>query len=109
MPCDHQIRTWLDPAAPAQLFPVCAGVYDALDSAGHLSSWRVFTDQLLIALDGTEYVASHEMHGDRCSQRTNRHGEVAYAYQVITPVMVAPGGTCGHPLGARVYHAARWS
>jgi hypothetical protein len=91
IPCDNQIRTLLDPVAPAQLFPVFAGVYDTLDSAGHLSSWRVFTDQLLIALDGTEYFASHEIHCDRCSQRTHRNGEVTYFHQVITPVIVAPG------------------
>ena len=55
IPCDNQIRTWLDPVAPAQLFPVFAEVYAALDGAGHLASWRGFADQLLIALDGTEY------------------------------------------------------
>ena len=54
-PCDHQLRTWLDPVAPAQLFPVFAGVYAALEEAGHWSSSRDFADQLLIALDGTEY------------------------------------------------------
>ena len=36
MPCDHQIRTWLDPVVPAQLFPVLAVVYGALEGAGHL-------------------------------------------------------------------------
>ncbi|MGH8059728.1 MAG: ISNCY family transposase, partial [Candidatus Entotheonellia bacterium] len=74
IPCDNQIRTLLDPVAPARLFPVFAGVYDALDSAGHLSSWRVFRDQLLIALDGTAYVASQAMHCERCSQRTHPNG-----------------------------------
>ena len=47
IPCDHQIRTWLDPVAPAELFPMFAGVYDALDGAGQVSHWRVFADQLL--------------------------------------------------------------
>jgi hypothetical protein len=91
MPCDHQIRTWLDPVAPAELFPVFAGVYDALDGAGQVSPWRVFADQLLIALDGTDYVASQEIHGARCSQRTHAKGQVTYFHQAMTPVMVAPG------------------
>jgi hypothetical protein len=91
IPCDHQIRTLLDPVAPAQLFPVFAVVYDALEGAGHLSSWRVFADQLLIALDGTAYFASQEIHGDRCSQRTHHNGRVTYVHQAITPVIVAPG------------------
>jgi hypothetical protein len=76
IPCDHQIRTWLDPVAPAQLFPVFAVVYDALDGAGHLAQWRVFADQRLMALDGTDYFASKEMHGARGSQRTHAHRQV---------------------------------
>ena len=91
IPYDHQIRTLLDPVAPTQLFPVFAMVYDALDGAGHLSQWRVFADQLLIALDGTEYFASQQIHGARCSQRTHAHGPVTYVHQAITLVMVAPG------------------
>jgi hypothetical protein len=91
LPGDHQIRTWLDPVAPAQLFPVFAEVYAALEEAGQLSSWRGFADQLLIALDGTEYFASKEIHGARCSQRTHANGQVTYVHQAITPVIVAPG------------------
>ena len=91
IPCDHQIRTWLDPVAPAELFPVFAGVYDALDGAGQVSHWRVFADQRLIALDGTDYVASQEIHGARCSQRTHANGPVTYVHQAMTPVIVAPG------------------
>lgn len=91
IPCDNQIRTLLDPVAPAQLFPVFAGVYAALEEAGQLSSWRGFADQLLIALDGTEYFASKEIHCARCSQRTHANGQVTYVHQAITPVIVAPG------------------
>jgi len=91
IPCDNQIRTLLDPVAPAELFPVFAGVYDALDGAGQVSPWRVFADQLLIALDGTDYFASQEIHCARCSQRTHVNGQVTYFHQAITPVIVAPG------------------
>jgi hypothetical protein len=90
-PCDNQIRTLLDPVAPDQLGPVFAAVYDALEGAGYLSSWRVFRDQVLIALDGTEYFTSQEIHCERCSQRTHRNGRVTYFHQAITPVIVAPG------------------
>ena len=91
IPGANQIRTVLDPVAPAELFPVFAGVYDALEEAGHLSSWRGFADQLLIALDGTEYFASKEIHCARCSERTHANGQVTYVHQAITPVIVAPG------------------
>ena len=108
MPCDNQIRTLLDPVAPAQLFPVFDGVYKALERAGHVSAFRSFAGQLLMALDGTEYFASQEIHCARCSQRTHANGQVTYVHQAITPVIVAPGQPDGHSLGARVHHAARW-
>jgi hypothetical protein len=91
IPGEHQIRTWLDPVAPAQRFPVFAEVYAALEGAGPMWSWRVFADQRLIAVDGTAYVASQEIHGARCSQRTHAKGQVTYFHQAMTPVMVAPG------------------
>ena len=91
MPCDNQIRTLLDPVAPARLFPVFATVYAALERTGHLASWRVFADQLLIALDGTEYFASQAIHCACCSQRIHPNGQVRYVHQAITPVIVAPG------------------
>jgi hypothetical protein len=31
------------------------------------------------------------MHGDRCSQRTHRNGQVTAVHHVLTPVLVAPG------------------
>ena len=76
LPGDHQLRTWLAPVAPAQLFPVCAEVSAALEGAGHRWSWRVCADQRLSALDGTAYVASQASHGPRCSQRTHPNGKV---------------------------------
>ena len=91
IPCDHQIRTLLDPLEPAQLFPVFEGVYAALDRTEQLGSFRAFAGQLLMAFDGTEFFSSREIHCDRCSQRTHRNGQVTYFHQVITPVLVAPG------------------
>jgi hypothetical protein len=58
VPCDNQIRRLLDPVAPAQLFPVFAAVYTALEGAGHGAAFRAFAGQLLMALDGTADVSS---------------------------------------------------
>ena len=75
-PCETQIRTWLDPVAPAQLFPVFAGVYAALEGAGHGAAGRGFVAQRLIALAGTDSCASPERPCARCSQRPHPHGQV---------------------------------
>jgi len=91
IPCDNQIRTLLDPVAPAQLFPVFEEVYAALEGAGHVSAFRSFAGQLLMALDATEYFSSQAIHCEHCSQRTHANGRVTYVHQAITPVIVAPG------------------
>jgi hypothetical protein len=52
---------------------------------------RAFAGQLLMALDGTEYVSSQEIHCARCSQRTYPNGRVTSVHHAITPVSVAPG------------------
>jgi hypothetical protein len=76
LPCDNQIRRLLAPVAPAQLFPVFEEVYAALEGAGHVSAFRAFAGQLLIAWDGTAYVSSPEMPCAHCSQRPHAHGRV---------------------------------
>jgi hypothetical protein len=70
---------------------VFAGVYAALERAGHVSAFRAVAGQLLMALDGTEYVSSQQMHGAQCSQRTHANGRVTYVHHALPPVMVAPG------------------
>ncbi|MGH8059234.1 MAG: hypothetical protein ACREOH_18700 [Candidatus Entotheonellia bacterium] len=98
IPCENQIRTRLDPVAPARLFPVFEGLYGALERAGQVSAFRCFAGQLLMALDGTESFASQAMPWARCSQRTHAKGQVTYVHQAITPVMVAPGQPAVIPL-----------
>src|SRR5262245_28649945 len=58
MPCDNQIRTLLDPLAPSHLEPVFIEVFTRLAQHHMLDSFRVLGDQLLVALDGTNYFAS---------------------------------------------------
>jgi len=91
IPCDNQVRTLLDPVAPAQVFAVFALLYDALERAGQVALFRTFANQLLIALDGTQYFSSQQIHCEHCSQRRHDNGQVTYFHQVITPVIVAPG------------------
>lgn len=91
IPCDHHIRTRLDPVEPAQLFPILHVVSQALERAGQVSACRTCADQRLIAFEGTEYCSSQQLGCDNCSQRTPRNGRVTSLHQVMTPVLVAPG------------------
>jgi hypothetical protein len=85
IPCAQQIRTLRAPSDPAPLLPVCEGVSAALERAAPLGAFRTCAGQLRLAFEGTDDVSSPAMHGDRCSQRTQRHGPVTSVHPGIPP------------------------
>ena len=91
IPSDNQIRDLLDAVAPEQVFPVFEEILQVLAEKGQLEGFRSVADTLLIAIDGTEYFSSSQIHCSACSKRTQKSGETRYCHSVITPVIVAPG------------------
>lgn len=91
IPSDNHIRDLLDPVKPGQVFPVFEEILQVLDEQGQLRGLRSFADTLLVALDGTEYFSSTQIHCPHCSRRTLKTGETHYFHTVVTPVIVAPG------------------
>jgi len=98
MPSDNQIRDLLDPVKPEQVFPVFEAILQVLAQQGPLQGFRSVADTLLLALDGTEYFSSSQIHCPQCSTRTLKSGETHYFHSVITPVVVCPGQTRVIPL-----------
>lgn len=91
IPSDNHIRDLLDPVKPEQVFPVFEEILQVLEHQGQLKGFRSIADTLLIALDGTEYFSSGQIHCPHCSTRTLKSGETHYCHSVVTPVIVAPG------------------
>ena len=93
IPTDNHIRMLLDPVSPSLLGPVFEGCFDAFSTSGHLNSFRVSLgkehDDLLIALDGTEYHTSDTISCDNCSVRVKDH-YTRYLHSMITPTLVKP-------------------
>jgi hypothetical protein len=56
-----------------------------------LKKRRSFANQLLVAIDGTEYFSSKAIHCENCSQRERNSGKTNYFHSVLTPVNVQPG------------------
>jgi hypothetical protein len=56
-----------------------------------MKSFRSYSDQLLVALDGTEYFSSKKIHGENCSHRILQNGATSYFHSVLTPVIVQSG------------------
>ena len=91
IPSDNHIRDLLDPVKPEQVFPVFEEILQVLEQQGQLRGFRSFAETLLMALDGTEYFSSGQIHCPQCSTRTLKPGETHYFHSVVTPVIVAPG------------------
>ena len=69
IPCDNQIRKLLDPIAPTALDPVFVEVFERLEQHRMLAHFRTLGDQLLVALDGTNYFSSKAIHCHNCLTR----------------------------------------
>ena len=98
IPSDNQIRALLDPVPPQQVFGIFEEILQMFEQQGQLQSFRSFADTLLLAMDGTEYFSSSQIHCPQCSKRTLKSGEIRYFHSVVTPVLVAPGQSQVIPL-----------
>jgi hypothetical protein len=91
IPCDNQVRTLLDPIAPSHLDAVFVEVFEGLEQHRMLANFRSLGDQLLVALDGTNYFSSKAIHCQNCLTRQLTNGQTLYYHAAITPVIVCPG------------------
>ncbi len=91
IPCDNQIKNLLDEVSPAYVFPVFSYVFNELNKIGYLDTFRSYSGNLLIALDGVQYFSSKSIHCENCNQKRHKDGTISFSHTVITPVIVAPG------------------
>ncbi len=91
LPSDNQIRNLLDPVAPRYLERVYRHMFTEMERGGLLDDYRSYAEQLLIAIDGTEYFSSKKIHCEQCNSRVLNNGETRYFHSVLTPVIVQAG------------------
>ena len=91
LPSDNQIRNLLDPVSPEHVQPVYRDIFLALEGTDVLKKRRSFANQLLVAIDGTEYFSSKAIHCENCNHRELSNGKTNYFHSVLTPVIVQPG------------------
>lgn len=97
IPSDPQIRNLLDPIAPEHLGAPYWAIYEALQAGGYLRQHVGYKQTRLIALDGTYYFSSQQIHCQNCTVHT--HGDqTRYSHAAVTPVLVAPGQSAVLPL-----------
>ena len=91
IPSDNQIRNLLDPVNPRHVARCYRRIFQDLEQTELLEGRRSFANQILVAIDGTEYFSSQKIHCERCSQRVLKNGKVNYYHSALTPVIVQPG------------------
>ena len=91
IPSDNQIRHWLDATDPGQVKPLFSYLFQALNQAGVVETYRSVNQTLLLAFDGVEYFSSHAIHCPNCSTRQHPNGSMTYSHTALTPVLVKPG------------------
>ncbi|MFO1433981.1 MAG: ISNCY family transposase [Candidatus Competibacteraceae bacterium] len=91
IPSDNQIRHLLDATEPGRVRPLFSYIFNALNQAGVVETYRSVNQTLLLAFDGTEYFSSPTIHCPQCSTRQHANGTVTYSHTALTPVLVKPG------------------
>ncbi len=90
IPTDNHVRDLLDPVKPKEMFPVFETIFETIGQKGKLQGFRAFANNLLMAMEGTEYFSSKQIHFPQCSTRKKKSGEIHYFHSVVTPVIVSP-------------------
>jgi hypothetical protein len=98
IPTDNHIRSLLDAVEPTAVYPLFDFVFDGFQHSRVIDSFRTADNRLLLALDGTQYFSSQNLHGPCCSCKTHSNGKVSYSHTVVTPVLVKPGSDKVIPL-----------
>ena len=90
IPCDTQMRTILDDVDPQQLRPGFTSVFRQLQRGNALEPFVFFQGHYLLALDGTGYFSSEQIHCSSCLEKKSRNGKIAYSHQMLGAVLVHP-------------------
>jgi hypothetical protein len=90
VPCDTRMREILDPISPESLRPLCRSVLRQLQRGKALEPMVFLEASYLVALDGTEYVASKTIHCASCRRKVHCNGSQTYYHQMLAAALIHP-------------------
>jgi hypothetical protein len=98
VPCDTAMRQILAPVEPETLRPRFTAIFRALQR-GKVLDEMVFVDgHYLLALDGTGYFSSTQIHCTSCLETQHRTGTVTYSHQLLGAALIHPDRRAVIPL-----------
>jgi hypothetical protein len=98
VPCDTSMREILDPVKPEHLRPAFKAVFRQLQRGRALEEMIFVEGHYLLALDGTGYFSSQEIHCDSCLEKHHRNGTVTYSHQMLGAALIHPDKRAVIPL-----------
>jgi Transposase DDE domain len=90
VPCDTAMREILDPVEPESLRPLFTHVFRALQRGKALEEFVFVEGHYLLALDGTGYFSSQQIHCESCLETHHRNGTVTYRHQMLGAAFIHP-------------------
>jgi Transposase DDE domain len=98
VPCDTAMREILDPVDPESLRPLFQHVFRALQRGKALEEMVFVQGHYLLALDGTGYFSSQQIHCALCLEMHHRNGTVTYRHQMLGAALIHPDQRAVIPL-----------
>src|SRR3989449_5313265 len=90
VPCDTHMRQILDPVSPEWLRPVFKSVFRQLQRGKALEPMAFLEGHYLLALDGTGYFSSTQIHWASCLHKVHRNGAITYYHQMLGAAIIHP-------------------
>lgn len=90
VPSDTSFRERLDPIEAMELQRGITRIVAQLQRGKVLECYRYLDDYCLVAIDGTGYFSSHEVHCENCCVKNHRDGSKTYYHQMLSAVIVHP-------------------
>src|SRR5438309_11437695 len=98
VPCDTHMREILDPVSPEWLRPVFKSVFRQLQRGKALEPMAFLEGHYLLALDGTGYFSSTQIHCASCLRKVHRNGSVTYYHEMLGAALIHPDVRAVSPL-----------
>jgi DDE family transposase len=98
VPCDTAMREILDPIKPQFLRPLFTAIFRALQRGQALETMVFVEGHYLLALDGTGYFSSPQIHCASCLERHHRNGTITYSHQMLGAALIHPDRRAVIPL-----------
>lgn len=90
VPCDTSMRETLDPVKPESLRPAFTVGFRRLQRGKVLEEMVFIAGHYLLALDGTGYFSSKEIHCESCLEKHHQNGTVTYSHQLLGAALIHP-------------------